>query len=431
VRQLNNSTTCEIIVRVYTNTGSAVPFGNLPGDRYDILDFGDGTSLAVPETAATVRPDLGNSIGYVEFKITHIYPKKGSYIVTYSEPNRNEGILNFTRSVNTRFFLESYFTLDDSYNYESPNFLLAPIFKAGLGDFSQSLAAKDTNDFKLYYDLKSPLQAANTPVNDFSIPSDFSVNQISGTIAWKTQAGKTALGEYGFAVKVSQVKEGKILGYIVRDFQIILNESVPRGSIEAPQSPDANGRMFVPVGDSKKIKVRAERDNSTASNIEIQIHSELQNFPGSLSYALRDSTSGIKVFKIAEIVITPGSQLLRDNPFLISIRVIFSNQAGARGLQDITYPVFTKDFNLFPITAVKDEIANILIYPIPVHTFLSVEVPEDQRNEIIVFDLKGNKQYEAIHLGNSSIDFSSFSKGIYIGTVRTSTGYRSIKIRKE
>ncbi|NJM24512.1 MAG: hypothetical protein HC859_02275 [Bacteroidia bacterium] len=70
---------------MYTNTGSSVRFGGRQGED-DILDFGDGQRILVPETENTLRPDLGQNIGTASFTIFHTYPGNGSYIVSYREP---------------------------------------------------------------------------------------------------------------------------------------------------------------------------------------------------------------------------------------------------------------------------------------------------------------------------------------------------------
>jgi hypothetical protein len=136
--------TYNIIVEVFTNTvNTQVLFGG----EDDILDFGDGTSILVPERA-NIEIYPGTAIA--QFQVLHTYSSANQYIVTYSEPNRNEGIINIDNSVNTRFYLESSFYADPFIEYASPIFLTAPVFEAPLGgSYSFGITAVDPNDYAL------------------------------------------------------------------------------------------------------------------------------------------------------------------------------------------------------------------------------------------------------------------------------------------
>ena len=122
-----NSLTFIITVTVYTNTkNTTVLFG---GDQ-DILNFGDGETMLVPETANTIRLDLNSdgSVATASFTVTHTYSGIGSYTISYKEPNRNEGVLNMDASVNTTFYLETVVSVDPFLGCNNtPRLLIAPI----------------------------------------------------------------------------------------------------------------------------------------------------------------------------------------------------------------------------------------------------------------------------------------------------------------
>src|SRR5688572_1984751 len=88
--------TFRITVTVYTDTGSPVRFGG----EQDILDFGDGNRVLVPETPNTPYPGAPN-VGYASYSIQWTYAGPGQYTISYLEPNRNEGVLNIENSVLT------------------------------------------------------------------------------------------------------------------------------------------------------------------------------------------------------------------------------------------------------------------------------------------------------------------------------------------
>ena len=64
--------TVRITVRVYTDTESPVLFGG----EQDVLNFGDGTSMLVPETGNTIVPG-GINIGTASFTVNHTYAGPG------------------------------------------------------------------------------------------------------------------------------------------------------------------------------------------------------------------------------------------------------------------------------------------------------------------------------------------------------------------
>src|SRR5690606_20020190 len=109
VERIGCSNIWRITVTVYTNTiGTNVLFGG----EDDWLDFGDGNRMKVPETPNTPRPDLGEGIATASFTITRPYSGNGKFIISYSEPNRNAGVVNMDGSVNTRFYIETALIID-------------------------------------------------------------------------------------------------------------------------------------------------------------------------------------------------------------------------------------------------------------------------------------------------------------------------------
>src|SRR5688500_588841 len=108
-RESCNSLTFIITVTVFTNTiNTNVQFGG----EDDWLDFGDGVRRLVPEQTNILRPDLGEGIATASYTFRYTYPGPGNYIISYSEPNRNDGVVNMDASVNTRFYIETQIIVD-------------------------------------------------------------------------------------------------------------------------------------------------------------------------------------------------------------------------------------------------------------------------------------------------------------------------------
>lgn len=241
----------EITVTVYTNTGSSVLFGGRPGEE-DILDFGDGQFVLVPETENTPRPDLGPNIGTAQYKVIHVFPGNGTYTISYREPNRNEGVLNMDNSVNTRFYIETQIRIDPFFGCNNtPVLLIPPIDQACTGvSFFHNPGAFDPEADSLSYELVIPFSDRNLPVVRYQDPAGNSPRQFytdyavgnedgngtpsfafdaienDGTLIWNAPG---AAGEYNiaFVIKEWRLIEGQgyvEIGFVRRDMQILVNE---------------------------------------------------------------------------------------------------------------------------------------------------------------------------------------------------------------
>lgn len=249
VRENCSSLQFIITVTVYTNTGSSVLFGGRVGED-DILDFGDGESILVPETPNTLRPDLGPAIGTASFTIVHTYPGPGVYTISYREPNRNEGVLNMDNSVNTRFYIETQVIIDPFLGCNnSPRLLIPPIDQACTGvSFFHNPGAFDPDGDSLSYELVIPFSdndlpvvryqdpAANNPRQfypnynigneDGDGPPSFVIDPVTGTIEWNAPG---AAGEYNIAFIIKEWRnipgQGWVqVGFVRRDMQILVND---------------------------------------------------------------------------------------------------------------------------------------------------------------------------------------------------------------
>ena len=74
-----NSRSYEVTLIGYVNTASQVLFG---GGEEDVLSFGDGMTVKVPEQRPVIIDPLLN-IGRVQYTIVHTYSAPGKYILSY------------------------------------------------------------------------------------------------------------------------------------------------------------------------------------------------------------------------------------------------------------------------------------------------------------------------------------------------------------
>lgn len=243
-----NGLTVTILIEVWTNNESQVLFG---GDQ-DVLDFGDGTYMLVPEQRNQAgkpgSPPLPTGVSYASFTVTHTYAAIGDYTISYREPNRNGGVLNMDASVDTRFYLETKIIIDLIGNNFSPYLAVDPIDKACTGvAFTHNPGAYDPNpQDSISYVMQVPYADRNTEVVNYRDPNDpkfyagldyskaneaqtdepsFNINPVTGTLTWDAPG---AAGEYNIAFHVIEWRKvdgrWRQLGYVRRDMQILVED---------------------------------------------------------------------------------------------------------------------------------------------------------------------------------------------------------------
>jgi hypothetical protein len=295
-RDACNSLKFWITITVYTNTKDTdVKFG---GDD-DILDFGDGSDpdgdnrigVLVPETPNTPFDPAAN-IATASFTTSHIYPGGHSYLISYSEANRNANVLNMDQSVETRFYIETLIKIDNliGCDQHTPVLGVPPIDKGCVGvAWFHNPGAYDLDGDSLTYDLVVPFRERNTPVVNYKDPNDavfyqnynqgteakdgkpnFNIDHITGTLTWDAP-GKA--GEYNIAFVIrSWRKIAGIwvqLGFVRRDMQIIIDDCTN-------QRPDLEVHdVCVEAGQSlNETFVGTDPDND---DVIIEAYSEILN----------------------------------------------------------------------------------------------------------------------------------------------------------
>lgn len=423
VKQQPGSRTCQITVTVFTNTRNTTV---LFGGEQDELNFGDGTPIQlVPETPNTIRLDLNpdGSVATASFTIYHTFPAFGSYTVSYREPNRNAEILNMTASVSTTFYVESFITISESgAPYETPTLLMeAPVLTTTVrANYSETLACADVNNNQLYYQLTTPLRDVATPVADYRLPGNFAIDPISGLCTWDTKFNGTySVGEYTFAVRIYQLKDDKIIGYMERDFQIILTDGV----VEEPVfdgGPKSNERVYVPENTTTKLHIVAGGIPTTS--IELQVQSELKKFTENFSYTIEDSTHEAVKYKVAKISLLNNDAIIRDTPYIISLRGVFTNSTeSTRITKDLTYIIATKDiefdYHLPEVpTGIEDDASSlgITVVPNPVTDFLQIQNKNNSTVSVTIHDLTGRTLQQQTINTAATIDLRLLTPGLYV-----------------
>ncbi|MEX2234332.1 MAG: gliding motility-associated C-terminal domain-containing protein [Cyclobacteriaceae bacterium] len=350
-----SSLTFRITVTVFTNT---INTNVLFGGEDDWLEFGDGKRMLIPEQENIPRPDLGEGIATASFTIPHTYSGNGGYVISYSEPNRNMGVVNMDGSVNTRFYIETLIIIDPFLGCNnSPKLLVPPIDRACIGiAWFHNPGAYDPDGDSLSYELVIPFRDRNTTVVNYKDPADpkfytnfpegneegdeppsFTINPVDGTLTWDSPG---AIGEYNIAFVIREwrlINDVWIsIGFVRRDMQIIVDDcDNERPELEVPEDvcvvagSTVNETIFGtdPDGDSVKIEAFSEIFNFAAAQFPATYTPFPARFirqPAELQFQWKTDCSHIKdqpyqvVFKITDRSPT-GSRLVTFKTWFIKV----------------------------------------------------------------------------------------------------------------
>jgi gliding motility-associated-like protein len=260
-RRIDNLTyTYEFIFVGYRDRNSVIQFGN------GVFDFGDGTVIDV-QTTEFRNTIISSTIEKAEYRITHTYNRVQSFVVSYREENRNAGISNMQRSVDTPFYVETLIVIDPFLGVNSSPVLTVPPIDEGTPGvtFIHNPGAFDEDGDILSYELVVPRQSKDeevfgyVPLDDPQFymdwstgseqlgPASFELIYDKGDLIWDAPGdlykrsgldcpdGVDECSEYNVAFRITEWRErnGQLerVGYVVRDMQIIIYE----GDNEQPE----------------------------------------------------------------------------------------------------------------------------------------------------------------------------------------------------
>lgn len=208
----------EITLITYTYTKA-------PADRPEIdLYFGDGTSATVSRIEPVYLPDDYKKNTYI---VEHTYPGPGTFIITFEDRNRNEGVRNIPNSVNIMFALKTILQINPNLGENNtPVMLNPPHDKAAKGlVFIHNPNAFDPDGDSLSYKLAICLGNDAQPIENYKYPEasvSISVDSISGDLIWDSPV---YLGIYNIAIEIEEWRSGVKIGSIIRDMQIEVVET--------------------------------------------------------------------------------------------------------------------------------------------------------------------------------------------------------------
>ncbi len=413
------------------------------------LDFGvNGATQTVP---VSLRSPLGQLIAFntdmLVYTFQYTYPGVGTYVVSFTESNRNAGIVNLSQSVDTPFRIETSFTISPTAGANSgPELLNPPIFRAVAGrKLCINPVAYDPDGDSLSYRLIVPFGTRNeasyqipdqvTPagVSESGGAPAFSINELTGEICWDAPGRRRRGGgvltnpgdfaQYAVAFVVDEWR-GKIrLSSTTRDF--LLTVTAPEGP-----APELRLENAAATGFDADRQVRVEPGQPLAFSVLYKSQSPDRDTlmpvsatlppAGNAAAAVTDSAG----FTKATYSWTPTAADRRRHPYLVVFRS-GSTAAGGTGMffNDLTFSVFVGEA-ITPgrVTATEDEVngRKLRLFPNPTRNMVRLaQVPGTGAVRFQLTDALGRQVYASANLRGThpEVDLTALPNGLYAYTV--------------
>lgn len=240
--------TYEFTITTCTDIGSST-------DRDELyIDFNLGTLYAERDTfqRATFTPSPFNHQKNVYIG-THTFTSSGTHRITIEDPNRNAGILNIYptggNSDDIVFALESFLIIDPTQGSLGGNNSVqfdncpCPEIACVNKPYAYNPLAYDLDDDSLSYELVAPLGVFAVSLSMPAIyvfPNNiggggFSIDPVFGTVTWNNPMIQ---GEFNYAIKISEWRNGNFVGSVIRDVQVTVQGNCNNDPPQISPLPD-------------------------------------------------------------------------------------------------------------------------------------------------------------------------------------------------
>jgi hypothetical protein len=352
-----NSLLYQITIVAYIDTESPVPFGGATTDLLYIRGTsGPPVSFVVPEiTKNNVPPgctytviDEVLKVARVTYTTQVVFRGNDTYTISYTEINRNAGILNMYNSVETPFYIETQILIDQAgLGCSTPALIsVPPVDQACSGvTWTHNPGATDPDD-SISYELAIPYSAPRREVVDHKFPNHpifysdyphgneaqdgepkFTIDPIDGTITWDAP---DAPGEYNIAFHIVEWRKDKSgkrrrIGYVRRDMQIIVKDDCDneRPELNVPQD------ICVRAGESIDEVITAfDKPNSKGEVDKVRIEAFSQLFELTAPSIAATKTPANGSFEIAPQMAFHWQTTcadVREQPYLVVFKATDDN----------------------------------------------------------------------------------------------------------
>ena len=262
-RYVGNGTSLTYEFTVITYTKVSPPSGEADRPRIEI-DYGDGSRDSLDRVSQVLlegNEGQQTDIYKNEYVGVHTYSGPFTYIVSFTDPNRVDDVINIGTSVEIPFSVSDTLKILDPNFFgtnSSPILLQPPIDNAAIGiPFLHNPNAFDPDGDSLTYELIVPQQSPGINVPGYAFPDEIvpgpenqiTIDQYTGEITWDAPR---QIGLYNIAILIREFRNGECLGTLIRDMQIRV-EDTPNNPpvIQGPRE------LCIIAGDTLEFSVTA------------------------------------------------------------------------------------------------------------------------------------------------------------------------------
>ena len=404
----NNPENKEFEVIVYTQTDSSAP-----ADRpYLNILFGDENWLSPQDSIERVDFYTEGNIKYNTYKAFHTYLDIGEFLIQIEDPNRSGGVLNMEESINQAFFFESKLRVTNdavTTNENSVVILNTHVPAACINDtWTYNVAAFDIDGDSLGYELVPCKGLDGLDINSWSLPDQipgFTYNgdmylYTDGTIFWEIPL---IAGSYNIALKITEYSQGVEIGFIVKDFTIVVNlcSQIPTEFSEFVQD--------ISVYPWTEIEFTVATDDLMQNPTILSYGGVLAEIYNAASFDVSNELDQV----VGTFNWTPNFGDIREQPYLVVFNTGYINEndwIGSEGTEVVQITVLDPGVN--SIQSIEN--SGINIFPNPTSNLVTLEVARSEEQAYSLSNSLGEKLISGVVTQKSQvIDISSLSANVY------------------
>ena len=385
------------------------------------LNFGDGNSETVTRNE---QIQISSSVAENIYITTHTYLSDGDFLISYSDQNLIDGIININggNSKDVPFYIEALLHIDQFIgitNSPQPHSLLPDIAATGGNALSYNstwFTTKATNQIQygedsIYFEIVS---LKNIP--NYTLPTGLSIDPFCGMISWKNvpvNAGSMS-ALYYISYIVTSYRGLTQTGYTVVA-QIIRVENYPAkfpSTANFPSCDSSNGWYKKSVISNNSFQ---QEFNYPDSNYHFQTH-----VYGETNLSLTDSSAS-SLSKTIIHFISDTNMVQRNRPYFYTVRISRDSFA-IPYFRDYTLAIYYGALITYSVRELNNINGEVKVFPNPFKNSCTFTMNSQSEFDLTITDLQGKEILKTKMKDNFKPDFTGLKPGNYFYILQNADG---------